>query len=130
MPAARIVLREVRRLISDWGQVMKALGQPTRLEIVLRLARQEHCVCELQRLLPASQSAISQHLRILKAAGLVSERRVGQWTYYSLNKADLKRTLDAIAQALDDPLGLTNVMIQTGIFEGTAKGTPKASERS
>lgn len=90
-------------MIGQWESVMKALGQSTRLKIIFLLARQEHCVCELERILNASQPAISQHMRVLKATGLVSERREGQWIFYSLNKAALKAVLAAMTLALDDP---------------------------
>lgn len=56
----------------------KALGEPTRLKIVRLLATKELCVCELEEIMQISQPRISQHLKILKQAGLVTERREGQ----------------------------------------------------
>lgn len=91
-------------MIEHWKTVMKAIGQATRLKIIFMLARSEHCVCELERILNVSQPAISQHMRVLKAAGLVSERREGQWIFYSLNAAALKGALSAVLRALDDPM--------------------------
>jgi ArsR family transcriptional regulator len=44
----------------------------------------EHCVCDLQSALDAAQSRLSFHLRVLKEAGLVTDRKEGRWSYYSL----------------------------------------------
>ena len=61
-----------------------ALSDETRLEIVRRLGSGEKCVCDLQDLLDAAQSRLSYHLKLLKDAGLVSDRREGRWVHYSL----------------------------------------------
>ncbi|MGE5390277.1 MAG: ArsR/SmtB family transcription factor [Deltaproteobacteria bacterium] len=63
----------------------KALGEPTRLKIVKLLQDKELCVCELEALLEMNQPRISQHLKVLKEAGLVKERKIKQWSYVSLN---------------------------------------------
>jgi ArsR family transcriptional regulator len=71
-----------------------ALSDETRLEIVRRLGSGERCVCELTGALGAAQSRLSFHLKTLKLAGVVTDRREGRWVYYSLNPA----VLDAIAE--------------------------------
>jgi len=71
---------EVRRAVG-W---FHALSDPTRLDIVERLAAGERCVCELTADLDAAQSRLSFHLRTLKDAGLVTDRREGRWVYYAL----------------------------------------------
>ena len=63
----------------------KALGDKTRLKILALLRTEELCVCELVDILGMTQPAISQHLRKMRTAKLVKERRQGQWTYYSLD---------------------------------------------
>ena len=70
-----------------------ALSDPTRLEIVGMLSHGERCVCELQSALDVAQSRLSFHLRVLKEAGLVTDRRQGRWIHYSANRD----ALDAIA---------------------------------
>lgn len=70
------------------AQVLKLLGDKTRLTIISVLHKQECCVCELVELFEMSQPSISQHLRKLKDAGLVAEERKGQWIYYSLNQSN------------------------------------------
>ncbi len=61
-----------------------ALSDETRLEIVRLLSHGEQCVCELTEALDASQSRLSFHLKTLKDAGLVTDRRNGRWVHYSL----------------------------------------------
>jgi ArsR family transcriptional regulator len=61
-----------------------ALSDATRLSILEMLRGGERCVCELQDELDAAQSRLSFHLRVLKEAGLVSDRREGRWAYYSI----------------------------------------------
>jgi ArsR family transcriptional regulator len=62
-----------------------ALSDETRLRILDRLSDGEQCVCELTDLLETGQSRLSFHLKTLKDAGIVKDRREGRWVYYSLN---------------------------------------------
>jgi DNA-binding transcriptional ArsR family regulator len=78
-----------------------ALGDPTRRAIVERLAERPRAVVELARELPVSRPAISQHLRVLKQARLVTERAAGTRRIYRLDpqgvgalRADLERFWD------------------------------------
>lgn len=71
-----------------------ALSDETRLEIVRRLGSGERCVCDLTDALGAAQSRLSFHLKTLKMAGIVTDRKEGRWVYYSLNP----EVLDAIAE--------------------------------
>jgi ArsR family transcriptional regulator len=61
-----------------------ALSDEKRLRILALLRTGEHCVCELTESLDLPQSLLSFHLRTLKEAGLVLDRREGRWVYYSL----------------------------------------------
>ncbi|ADE68774.1 MULTISPECIES: ArsR/SmtB family transcription factor [Priestia] len=69
-------------------QILKLLGDKTRLSMMKLLQNNECCVCELVEIYKASQPAISQHLRKLRDIELVSERRKGHWIFYSLNKGN------------------------------------------
>lgn len=62
----------------------QAVAEETRMEIVRQLSAGERCVCELQDDLEAGQSRLSFHLRKLREAGLVTDRREGRWVYYTL----------------------------------------------
>lgn len=63
----------------------RALADPTRLQIVDLLRGGERCVCELTDALDLGQSLLSFHLKTMKDAGLVTDRREGRWAYYKLN---------------------------------------------
>jgi ArsR family transcriptional regulator len=77
--------------LSQAAALFHALSDPTRLSILQRLRFGERCVCELTDALEAAQSRLSFHLKVLKDAGLVTDRREGRWMYYTLNP-------DALAQ--------------------------------
>jgi ArsR family transcriptional regulator len=78
---------------------LKALAEPVRLEILERLAVEELCVCHLVDELGLPQPLVSHHLKVLRAAGLVSSQRFRQWTYYGI------RT-DALASVADELGGI------------------------
>jgi ArsR family transcriptional regulator len=69
------------------ARIFHALSDDTRLEIVAMLVPGERCVCELMSALDAAQSRLSFHLKVLKDAGIVLDRRDGRWVHYSLNKS-------------------------------------------
>jgi ArsR family transcriptional regulator len=69
-------------------RVFKCLADETRTRILLLIQReQELCVCELICALDESQPKVSRHLAQLRSAGLLLDRRQGQWVYYRLNPA-------------------------------------------
>lgn len=70
--------------VSPVTRVLKALSDDNRLKIVALLAQNELCVCHLVEALGLSQPNVSQHLTVLKNAGLVSGERRGTWMYYRL----------------------------------------------
>jgi ArsR family transcriptional regulator len=65
-------------------QRFQAVAEETRLRVVQLLAGGERCVCELQAELGAAQPRLSFHLKKLKDAGVVSDRRDGRWVHYRL----------------------------------------------
>ena len=62
--------------------MLKALGEPTRLKIYQALLERKHCVRSLSKKLGISESAISQHMKIMKEAGLVCGEKFGHHTHY------------------------------------------------
>jgi len=66
-------------------ELFHALSDETRLEIVELLRKGERCVCELTDTLDAAQSRLSFHLRVLKDAGIVRDRKDGRWVHYELS---------------------------------------------
>jgi ArsR family transcriptional regulator len=85
------------------ARLFHALSDETRLSILKRLRHGERCVCELTDALDAAQSRLSFHLRVLKEAGLVVDRREGRWMYYTLNGDTLADVADLV-QTLATPL--------------------------
>jgi DNA-binding transcriptional ArsR family regulator len=77
-------------------EVWDALGDRTRRTIVLRLSEGPKPVGELADFLPVSRSAVSQHLRVLKEAGLVAERAEGTRRIYRLNEAGVVALRDQL----------------------------------
>jgi ArsR family transcriptional regulator len=65
---------------------LRALADPTRWEICRRLAVEELCVCHLVEDMGMSQSLLSHHLKVLREAGLLEQRRHSYWTYYRLRR--------------------------------------------
>ncbi len=66
------------------SSLFRALGDETRLQLVVLLSGGELCVCHLVMVLGLSQPMVSRHLAILKNAGLIQSRRQGNWMYYRL----------------------------------------------
>ena len=81
---ARAALSEDETYI-DLSSLFAALADATRVKLVHVLLRQELCTCDLAATLGVSESATSQHLRLLRALRLVRSRRVGKVVYHSLD---------------------------------------------
>ena len=84
------------------ARLFHALSDRTRLSILQRLRLGERCVCDLTDALDAAQSRLSFHLKVLKDAGLVTDRKDGRWMYYTLNTdalAEVAELADALAAA-------------------------------
>lgn len=76
--------------------ILQQLGNENRLMIACTLIDKEMSVGELNKLIPLSQSALSQHLANLRKANLVSTRRQGQTIYYSMASPEVKQLMLAL----------------------------------
>jgi len=89
--------------------VFRALGDETRLRIFALLTKAELCVCEIEDILDLSQSLVSNHLAVLRRAGLVESRRDvedARWVFYRANSpatAALRERLDALLDVQTAP---------------------------
>lgn len=83
------VSNDLRNTASPFSNVVTALADPTRREIFERLAVRPQSVGALALELPISRPAVSQHLRVLKKAGLVSDRAEGAKHVYQIDPAGL-----------------------------------------
>ncbi len=88
--------------VADLSRVLKALADPTRLEIVacLRAAKEPVCVCDFTESFELSQSTLSHHMAVLRAAGLVDVTKGGVWSFYVL-----ARTMPAHVRAVVEAIG-------------------------
>lgn len=73
-----------------------AVAEETRLSVIRLLSTGERCVCELQAELGAAQSRLSFHLRKLKDAGIIADRKEGRWVYYRLVPEALEEMREAL----------------------------------
>jgi DNA-binding transcriptional ArsR family regulator len=98
--------------VATYQTIATALGDPTRLAIVERLSVRPQAVGELAAGLPVSRPAVSLHLKVLKEAGLVQDRKAGTRRIYQLDPAGLEalrafldrlwnRALTSFAEAVD-----------------------------
>lgn len=77
--------------MKEAAELFKLLAVDKRIEIIELLKKDALSVNALAEALGVTQSAVSQHLRVLKAAGLVNDERRGYWIFYSLNRDALER---------------------------------------
>jgi ArsR family transcriptional regulator len=84
-----------------------ALSDTTRIEILNLLRDGERCVCELMDTLDAAQSRLSFHLRVLKEAGLVTDRREGRWVYYTIDAGTLATLKEFLSDIETDSPSIT-----------------------
>jgi ArsR family transcriptional regulator len=81
----------------------RALSDDTRLQILQLLRGGERCVCELTEVLELGQSLLSFHLKTLKDAGLVRDRRQGRWMYYALETNAVEELAASLSQLASSP---------------------------
>ncbi|MDO4264950.1 MAG: metalloregulator ArsR/SmtB family transcription factor [Eubacteriales bacterium] len=72
------------------ARIFKALGDANRLYILSMLQSGEKCACKLLEALKIGQPTLSHHMKLLCDAGIVTGRREGKWTHYSLNPDGLR----------------------------------------
>lgn len=77
--------------MKEAAELFKLLSVDKRIEIIELLKKEAKSVNSIAGALGTTQSAVSQHLRVLKSAGLVKNERQGYWTYYSLNREALEK---------------------------------------
>jgi len=77
--------------MKEAAELFKILSVDKRIEIIELLKKGDTSVNVMAEALGITQSAVSQHLRVLKAAGVVKNKRQGYWIYYSLNKDVLEK---------------------------------------
>lgn len=95
-PVAEVNLGELERRALRAAGLLKAMANPVRLLVLCQLAEGEKSVGELESVVDVSQSALSQHLALLRHRGLVKGRRDGQTIVYSLSGREAPALLAAL----------------------------------
>jgi ArsR family transcriptional regulator len=91
--------------VKPLSRLFRALSDDNRLRMVALLAHGELCVCHLEAALDLTQTNVSRHLGVLRAAGVVDSRRQGSWVYYRLVDQDrpaARRLLAELTRALSE----------------------------
>ena len=95
-PAAVDPMNRMRRHASDASSLLKAMGNEKRLLILCQLVGRELSVSELLANIKLSQSALSQHLAVLREAEMVETRRSGQTIFYSLPMGPVRQLMQTL----------------------------------
>jgi ArsR family transcriptional regulator, arsenate/arsenite/antimonite-responsive transcriptional repressor len=95
--------------LNQYEAVMKAASDSTRVRILKILESGEICVCQIIAVIQLSQPTISNHLSLLKSAGLIKDRKDKKWVFYSLDGKDADGYAERVLRNLrgwlnDDPL--------------------------
>jgi len=82
---------------------LKALADETRLKLISLLLTHDLCVGALAHRLGISEAAVSQHLQVLRKAGLIKGEKRGYWTHYAVERDILKELADRLRTIADEP---------------------------
>ena len=104
-----------------YGEAIAALADPTRRAVFERLRGGPRPVVDLARGLPVSRPAVSQHLRVLKEAGLVRERRAGTRNFYSVNGEGLGELREYFEEFWDEALAAFKEAAEKGESDESAE---------
>ena len=92
------------------SKLLSLIGQPARIQILLIIGAQEACVCHLEAVLGMRQASISQHLMVLRKAGLVTTHRDGRNIFYRLAQPEVVDVLRQAAQLTGSSLDALNAL--------------------
>lgn len=90
----------MKELVELRAEILKALGQPTRLKIVDFLRDGERCVCEIFPAIEEEQSNTSRHLNMMLAAGVLSRRKEGLKIYYAIKHPEIISVVDLVSDVV------------------------------
>jgi ArsR family transcriptional regulator len=82
--------------------VFKALSDPNRIRIIKMLTERELCMCEVREILGLSNSTVSQHLTILRNAGLLLDSKEGKWVNFRLNNKSESQFIRSVIRLVQD----------------------------
>jgi ArsR family transcriptional regulator, lead/cadmium/zinc/bismuth-responsive transcriptional repressor len=113
------------------AEIFRALADSSRAKIVYSLLKQELCTCDLAAITGISESAVSQHLRVLRQLRLVKNRRAGKLVFYNLDDAHIRTLLvvglNHVSNGDRHHEGLGKIL---AVFEQETTHTPQEEEQS
>jgi DNA-binding transcriptional ArsR family regulator len=89
-----------QKILEGQASILKALGQPTRLQILELLENGERCVCEIFPAINQEQANVSKHLSILKQAGILESRKEGLRILYRIKTPEILDLLTGVSKLL------------------------------
>jgi len=105
--------------------MLKAIAEENRFEIIKLLSKKSLCVCEIEVKLKIPQNLVSHHLSVLKKAGLIDDCRCGKKNYYSINDKALNKLTGTLKK-----IGEDNENISTGIGMCDVQATTRDGKAS
>jgi ArsR family transcriptional regulator len=112
MSAATVKANNSKEIFERQARICQAFAHPARLQILDLLGSGEHGVSELQKTLGISKTRISQHLTILKSAGVLSTRRSGKQVFCSLAIPEVKQACQMIRTVLEAHIAESRRLIE------------------
>jgi len=94
------------------AEILKALGQPTRLKIVDFLRDGERCVCEIFPAIGEEQSNTSRHLNLLLSVGILSRRKEGLKIYYAIKHREVLQLVELAAALMRQEIALRSHLLK------------------
>jgi ArsR family transcriptional regulator len=92
-----IVMNVSASIQEQAAAVLNLVGQPARIQILMVISSQEACVCHIEAALGIRQASISQHLMILRKAGIVTTHRVGRHIFYQVSRGEAMNLIQQAA---------------------------------
>jgi DNA-binding transcriptional ArsR family regulator len=89
-----------QKILEGQANILKALGQPTRLQILDLLKDGERCVCEIFPAINQEQANVSKHLAILRQAGILESRKDGLRILYRIKEPEILNLLQGVSKVL------------------------------
>lgn len=94
------------------ADILKALGQPTRLKIIDFLRDGERCVCEIFPAIGEEQSNTSRHLSLLLGVGILTRRKDGLKIYYAIKHPEVLQLVELAAALMRQEIGLRSRLLE------------------
>ena len=111
MPASKVETSRDAEIYERQARICKAFAHPGRLQILDLLGEGERGVSELQDALGISKTSISQHLSVLKSAGVLATRREGKQIYCSLAMPEVKQACQLIRKVLQTQIAFSHRLV-------------------